>query len=186
MINTVACPSCRRPLRVPDSLLGQLVKCPSCDHTFGAPDDLDDIPAPPRPPSREPEYRRSSFASEDDNFDRPPRLDRAGSMPDKVQAIAVMTLVGGILGLVVCLILAATCVGMLWPGTYFSLVMGILATVKGAQLLGGRPGGGGMSPRATAVLQIINVVNLDLINLTLGILVLVFLADREVKEYLCV
>jgi predicted Zn finger-like uncharacterized protein len=32
----VACPSCDRLLRVPDDLLGRLVKCPSCGDTFTA------------------------------------------------------------------------------------------------------------------------------------------------------
>jgi hypothetical protein len=179
MINTVACPSCRRPLRVPDTLLGQFVKCPRCEHTFDAPDDVEALPPPPP----EPYHHRPLLAADDEDLDRPPPPYRAGSMPDKVQAIAVMTLVGGILGLVFCVAFAATCFGLLWPGTYYSLVMGVLATVKGAQLLGPRPAGG-MPPRATAILQIINIVNLDVINLTLGILVLVFLHDRDVKEYL--
>ena len=32
----VFCSSCQHPLRVPDDLLGQLVKCPTCGHTFTA------------------------------------------------------------------------------------------------------------------------------------------------------
>jgi hypothetical protein len=44
MINTVPCPSCNRELRVPDQLLGKLVKCPACSTTFAA--NL----SPPSPP----------------------------------------------------------------------------------------------------------------------------------------
>ncbi len=36
MSDTVTCPSCQRTLRVPESLLGQLVKCPTCQQTFTA------------------------------------------------------------------------------------------------------------------------------------------------------
>src|SRR5438067_1302656 len=47
MPSQVRCPSCDRALRVPDDLLGALVKCPSCEATFTA--ELDQ----PRPPARE-------------------------------------------------------------------------------------------------------------------------------------
>jgi predicted Zn finger-like uncharacterized protein len=36
MTSTTTCPSCQRPLRVPDSLLGQNVKCPACGTTFAS------------------------------------------------------------------------------------------------------------------------------------------------------
>ncbi len=36
MSDTITCPSCQRTLRVPESLLGQLVKCPTCQQTFTA------------------------------------------------------------------------------------------------------------------------------------------------------
>jgi len=36
MQNTIPCPSCQRELRVPDQLLGKLVKCPACSTTFTA------------------------------------------------------------------------------------------------------------------------------------------------------
>src|SRR5262249_50877236 len=32
----ISCPQCQRQLRVPDNLVGQLVKCPSCQNTFTA------------------------------------------------------------------------------------------------------------------------------------------------------
>ncbi len=37
MARVVACPFCRRQLRLPGDLLGQLVQCPSCKSTFTAP-----------------------------------------------------------------------------------------------------------------------------------------------------
>jgi len=82
----------------------------------------------------------------------------------------------------VALVFAVTCVGLLWPGTYFSLVCGILCIVKGAQLLSpsGRYEG---PPTVTAILQTINLINLDLVNVTLGILNLVFINDDELRGY---
>jgi hypothetical protein len=93
-----------------------------------------------------------------------------------------MVLSGGIFAILLSLVWMATCVGLVWPGTYYSLVLGIMATVKGARLLGDRAWQEPL-PRAIGIMQIINVINLDLINLTLGILVLVFLGDREAKDY---
>jgi predicted Zn finger-like uncharacterized protein len=36
MHEVIACPLCKRQLRVPDGVLGQAVKCPSCQSTFTA------------------------------------------------------------------------------------------------------------------------------------------------------
>jgi predicted Zn finger-like uncharacterized protein len=190
MSDTISCPSCRRTLRVPESLLGQLVKCPTCQHAFTAA--LEDAPPPrkeaaPPPPPRDrgddappPRPRRAGRDDWEDDYDRPRRREK----PGKVQAVAVMTLVGGIMAtlLGVGLTLGGFPVCCLWPGTYFSLVMGIMAIVKGAQLLG--PNAHREAPPTTvAVMQIINVINGDFVNLTLGILTLVFLNEAEVKRF---
>ena len=84
MSDTVTCPSCQRTLRVPESLLGQLVKCPTCQQTFtatlggdangaaepppakGAPRERPEDEAP-RPSRRDDEY---------DDDDRPRRRRR--------------------------------------------------------------------------------------------------------------
>src|SRR5262245_17229135 len=50
MATEVSCPSCERALRVPDDLLGALVKCPSCQATFTA--------GAPQPPPRQEEAPR--------------------------------------------------------------------------------------------------------------------------------
>jgi predicted Zn finger-like uncharacterized protein len=192
MSDTITCPSCQRTLRVPESLRGQLVKCPTCEQTFTAA--TEDRPPPrkePPPPPRDryedeplprPARRDEPDDWEDDrdDYDRPRRPPK----PGKVQAISVMTLVGGILAtlLGVGMTLGGFPVCCLWPGTYFSLVMGIMAIVKGAELLGenahrSRP------PSGLAIMQIINVINGDFVNLTLGILTLVFLSEPEVKRY---
>jgi hypothetical protein len=71
----------------------------------------------------------------------------------------------------------------LWPGFYYSIVVGILAIVKGSSLLGANarsiP-----PPTGIAVMLIINIINADVIGMTLGILILVFSADEEVINYL--
>ncbi len=107
-------------------------------------------------------------------------------MPGKVHAVAILTLVGGIVaiiaGVIHGIIGALTCFWLLWPGVYYTLVLGILCIVKGAQLLS--PGGRYESPpRVTAVMQIVNIINFDVINLTLGIINLTLLNDPEVLRY---
>jgi predicted Zn finger-like uncharacterized protein len=200
---TVTCPSCRRPLRVPESLLGQTVKCPSCQHTFAAPDSLDEAPPPRPPPPPEPEPeppprprlddrfeddrpRRRPSVDYDDDYDDSYRRPRRGERPGKVQAIAIMTLIGGILatinGLALLMVGAFTCVCLLWPGTYYSIVLGIMAIIKGSQLLGAdahrQP-----RPQAIAIMQIINIINGDIANCVMGILTLVFLGEKPVQRF---
>jgi hypothetical protein len=38
-------------------------------------------------------------------------------------------------------------------------------------------------PKGTATMMIVNIVNLDVVNLVLGILILVFSDDLEVQDY---
>jgi hypothetical protein len=193
MPSVLTCPSCERRLNVPASLVGEKVQCPTCGATFLA--DLE--AAPPRPaaepvgprtppPVRPGEFDEAPPHREEDDEAEDDRLRRRGSptKPDKVQAIGVMMLIGGILGVVVFLGLGAGSGGVccLWPGSYYSLVMGIFAIVKGAALLGDQarlqeP------PRGTAVMMIVNVLNLDFINLALGIVCLVFLNEPGVQRY---
>src|SRR5439155_12754509 len=108
--------------------------------------------------------------------------------PGKVQAIAIMTLVGGILALLTALTwlgvggLASFGICCLWPGGYYSLILGILATIKGSKLLG-KDGFREAPPKAIAIMQIINIVNGDIANCVMGTLTLVFLNEPEVRNY---
>lgn len=116
----------------------------------------------------------------------------SGAGDGKVQAIAGMTLAGGIWALLVALgligygLLAGIatfgfgCL-ILLPAAY-SLVLGILATLKGARLLGSNPQAES-PPKDIAILQIINVVSCDFVNVVLGILTLVFLSDPAVNGF---
>lgn len=80
----ISCPSCRRQLRVPDNLVGQMVKCPSCQNTFVAA--VEEPPEPLEPTPTEERFREESRAArerrparnEDDEAAvprRPPRDD---------------------------------------------------------------------------------------------------------------
>lgn len=55
MDRTVACPSCRHPLLVPDAYVGRPVQCPACGSTFVAMAARPPAPAAERPPRPEPE-----------------------------------------------------------------------------------------------------------------------------------
>lgn len=200
---TISCPSCQRTLRVPENLLGQAVKCPSCAHNFTAPEHVEDEPPPPpasdrpsrraAPPPPEEEYedeprpskRRARDEDYEDDYDAPRRRRRADK-PGKVQAIGIMMLVGGILACLLTLSVHSWAAFLSFglcciPGTY-CLIMGIMAIIRGTQLLGDKayvyP-----PPQGIAIMMIINIINGDVVNLVLGILVLIFLADEEVKDY---
>ena len=118
----------------------------------------------------------------------PPQYGGGPQKPGKVVAIAIMTLIGGIYALVLGLslvfvaIFGTLCIGLLWVPIYFSFVVGIMGIVKASKLLG-KNDRYEKAPNAIAVMQIINVINCDIINCVLGILILVFLSDPEVKAY---
>jgi predicted Zn finger-like uncharacterized protein len=186
MPEIIGCPGCQRQLNVPEQMIGHAVKCPSCGHTFQAPAPVSpveppleflavEVPAeqPVPPPFPEPRH---------DGHFQPNRIYHSQSPPGKVQAIAVMTLVGGILAVLYAVGLIATCYCALWPGTYYSLVLGILAIIKGSALLG-RDAHNETAPRAVAIMQIVNIINLDMTNCVIGILSLVFLNEPEVRRY---
>jgi hypothetical protein len=209
MTHVIACPDCEKELQVPQDLIGNKVQCPECQHTFiAAVPEESQTPANNLPVkiSAEPTWdkktktgseKRTRSRREDDDGDddyddirRPSsRRGRGEQIPGKVSAIAIMTLIGGILATILGLTLlasigASTCgFGCLWPGFYYSIVVGILAIVKGSSLLGANarsiP-----PPTGIAVMLIINIINADVIGMTLGILILVFSADEEVINYL--
>jgi hypothetical protein len=111
-----------------------------------------------------------------------PPVARTGP-PGKVQAIGIMTLVGGILALLTCFGIALGTMFIYIPWIY-SLILGIMAIMKGSQMLGSNPAPAFASARTIAIMQIVNIINCDVINLTLGIITLVFLNDPEVKDWL--
>jgi predicted Zn finger-like uncharacterized protein len=191
---SISCPSCEKTLRVPESLLGQAVKCPSCAHNFTAPESLEE-PAPRRvvaEPIEEyeeeprPSKRRPRDDDHDDYDDEPRPRRRRNEKPGKVQAIGIMVLIGGIFALITGItglgFGVASCIGLLWPGIYYAVTLGIMALIRGINLLGDQAYKQ-QPPSGIAVMMIINIINCDVINLALGIVTLVFLNDDEVKDY---
>ena len=114
--------------------------------------------------------------------------------PGKVQAIAIMTLVGGILAtlfgagglLYVAIVGLATfgigCLFAVFP--VYWLVAGILCIVQGSKLMGKNPELVYPKTKNTAILQIVCIICCDWINMTLGIITLVFLNDPQVRAYM--
>lgn len=149
-------------------------------------DDFDD-PDDDRPRVRR---RRDGFDDRDDYDDRP--RPRKNQKPGQVQAVGIMMLVGGILGILLGLgmvgyfgIVGAAsggfgCVCCLWPGMYLSLVWGILALIRGINMLNQDDQG---PPRTLAILQIICIINGDVPNCVMGIVSLIMLNDPKVEDY---
>ena len=114
--------------------------------------------------------------------------------PGKLQAVAIMTLVGGIIGVFVglgygcyfSLLTLATfgfgAVLMILP--LYALIFGIMAITKGSQMLGPNSLPAFKSAKSVAIMQIINIICCDVLNLIMGIINLVFLNDPEVRDYL--
>src|SRR5436309_2817164 len=112
MQSTVPCPSCGRELRVPDDLIGRLVKCPACAQTFTA--NLS-TPTPPaetepkpesyrlanQPPPAE-DYPRESPAADYEEDYEPRPIRGSGRRRFQVEHRGAMFLTLGILSLVVC------------------------------------------------------------------------------------
>jgi hypothetical protein len=200
MAQIVTCPECTKALQVPDELIGKTVQCPECKNTFTASlpteSDRDSEPVETKTtksPSKNRKARTKVRDRDDDDDDRDDADDdidiarrsrrRGEEKPGKVLAIGIMMLIGGIIGILYSLTWAATCFGLLWPGTYYSLVMGILAIVRGAGLLGGSAQQQ-TPPTGTAVMMIINIINLDVTCCVLGVVCLIFCNDEEVTNYL--
>jgi hypothetical protein len=201
------CPSCAKLLRIQDDLLGKQVKCPGCQGTFLVPAESNGA-APPQnsgyrndSPSQRPSSRRNddynddpddrpsrrSSRRRDDDFDddyddRPSRRrSRSGQRPGKLQAVAIMMLIGGIMSILVALtLMASTC--FIWLPAIYGLVVGIMAIIKASSLLGSGPVNG-PPPKGTAIMMIVNIINGDVVTMTLGIICLVFLGDQEVTDY---
>ena len=130
-----------------------------------------------RPLGQVPDWQTSAIPPEEI-----PPVARTGP-PGKVQAIGIMTLVGGIMALMYCLGWGLATLGF-WIPWIYSLVLGIMAIMKGSQMLGSNPAPAFASARTIAIMQIVNIINCDMVNLTLGIITLVFLSDPEVREHL--
>lgn len=114
----VNCPACSRMLRVPDHLLGQMVKCPACATAFPAtvsegPDVARPAASPPpeervseRAPSEErPSSRpRERMRDDDDDFDdRDRERSRRRYAPHRGETVLWLGVAGLVLGLMGCI-----------------------------------------------------------------------------------
>jgi predicted Zn finger-like uncharacterized protein len=133
------------------------------------------------------DVRRSSRRGDDDeDYPRSSRGRGArgggGAKPSPVQTAGILMLIGGILACLVALGLAASCYGLLWPGTYYSAVVGIMAIIRASQLMGDNAYQAGPG-RGIAIMMIINILNCDVFTMTLGIIALVMLNNEESCRY---
>lgn len=116
-------------------------------------------------------------------------LEKKPKKPAKLTAIAVMTLVGGIIATLIGFaealgVIGSLCIAcFLIPGSFISFFGGIFAIIQGALLLGQNPGRHLQRTRITASIQIACILAGDVINLILGILNHVFLSDETVVAY---
>jgi hypothetical protein len=126
--------------------------------------------------------RDDDYGRYEDEYDRPRR--KKNVKPGQVQAVAIMMLVGGILGLLTVLGLGIaaipTVVCCFWPGLYYEAVVAILFIIRGVNMLNPDDQG---PPRTLAILQIICICNGDVINCVLGIVSIIMLNDPTVEEY---
>jgi len=111
------------------------------------------------------------------------------SKPGKIQAIAIMTLINGILNILAALGLTATIVlgtlgiGLLCaPITILPGVLGIFEIIYAANLLANPPKPTKPS-QAIAIMEICCIIVGNVVSLVVGILALVFYNDPEVQAY---
>lgn len=109
--------------------------------------------------------------------------------PGKVQAIAIMTLVNGILnilwglGLTASVVLGTFGVGLLCaPVTILPTILGIFEIIGGAKLMGTPPRK--FNVQTIAILEIVAIIAGDMISLVVGILNLVFYNEPETRHYI--
>jgi hypothetical protein len=138
-----------------------------------------------------PRVRRDYQDERGDDYEERPRR-RKVQKPGQVQAVGVMMLVGGIIGTLVGLGLMGYfgivgiasmgigCLCCLWPGIYLELVWGILAIIRGINIMNQDDQG---PPRTLAILQIICIINGDIPNCVMGIVCLVMMNGEEAQDY---
>ena len=114
---------------------------------------------------------------------------RAPERPGKFQAVAVMTLVGGIVSLLWTLLVMWTGLASLWfvccfiPSGLYSFIAGILITVQGVRLLGDNAGPFLPRTASAATLLIVCILAFNPVCLVLGVINHWLLNDEAVREY---
>jgi DNA-directed RNA polymerase subunit M/transcription elongation factor TFIIS len=194
MTHMIACPECGQTLQAPDELIGTAVQCPKCQHAFTAsapaesakPTAKEAEPVAANQAPEESEAKKEKRRARDDDSDEPnSRSIRMDEKPGHVTGMGIMALVGGIFAILLAVGLGAGTAGAccLWPGTYYSLVVGIMAVVRGSALLADNAHEQ-EPPRTLAILMIINIINGDITSFVLGIIMLTFCGEKDVIAYL--
>ena len=189
-IEITPCPGCQARIAVHEPDLKSNVECPYCATVFVA-ERVQHKPEPKPDSPRDRDWgdvdrptKRRSRRDDDDDEDRPRRrrshYRSTDRKPGNVGAIGGIMLGGAIYGLIWALAVAGmSC--CLWPGVYFTLVWSILAIVRASAMLGQndrQP-----APRTLLILQILCILNLDIVNLILGIVGLNLLNDPDTQDY---
>jgi hypothetical protein len=144
-----ACPRCSSALPLAWHALHRWVRCPVCHLFFVARQTVapapTDIPISP-PPAPSFSHRTSNRT-----------------------LVGGLLLAGGICAIlnVVVAILCSVFLCCFWPGVYLALGWSIVAIVRGSQMLS--MDDHGPPPRLLAILQVLLIINLDVVNLVLGI-----------------
>ena len=100
--------------------------------------------------------------------------------PGVLTAVAVLTLIDGILNLLAGLAWMITIIGA--PIGIYSIVLGIMELVYAPKILAD-PIRVRQPATHIAIMQIINIISFSVISLVIGILALVFYNDPRVKSY---
>lgn len=205
MPTRLRCPGCSSTLEIADRVFARAFTCPKCKTQLRVPDrpktalvaDDSEPPGiasapPPRPRARPPLPAAPPRLPPADNYrDEPGRFELSMHGPVKPSAVGTAgtcMLSGGIVAvawaLVVMLLDVVLTVGLccLYPGWLYAIVSGVLAIIRGSFLIGANAHASGAS-RWAAIMLIINVVNLDPVSATLGILSLVYLSGPDVNRY---
>jgi hypothetical protein len=192
------CTQCNNLLRTEDDTAGKQAQCPRCGAISTVPAAIvGSSSSPPPPPGNSPfggaggqppvsadsanPYQSPSASAALSGGTPPPLAPK----PGKVMAIAILTLVGGCVAALWALLNLFIAFGVCFTVVFvpYEIVLAVLAITKGIRLLGANAQFES-PPRTTAIMQIINIITCDMANLAMGIVVLVFCSDPEVKAYL--
>jgi hypothetical protein len=189
------CSQCNNLLRTEEGTAGRQAQCPQCGAITTVPATVAGAGSPPPIPPGDSPFgaagQQPVSADAVNPYQSPSPSATIGATsplvpkPGKVLAIAILTLVGGCLAALWALLDLFMAFGLCFTVLFvpYEIVLAVLAIMKGINLLG--PNARAESPpRTTAIMQIINIITCDVANLVMGIVVLVFCNDPEVKEYL--
>ena len=120
------------------------------------------------------------------NQEPPPTDPTSPSLKEKpslVSSLGIILLCGSVVAFTLGVLCASTVILLLWPGTYFSFTLAIIAGIKAWKLLG-KDATQTSAPKTVAILQIANFfMVLDFVNLALGITILLLLNSPDLQRY---